>query len=168
MEYIAIKCRLILKLSQMKSLRALIKLVHYLPEHDSLMAFTRFYHIPFGGNYLFSILWKRVPPSKCLLVLMITSLCDISLEAEESLAISINRSILNESLMKKGKHWEFFFPREIMYLRSEFPFCPNCKIRHAVKLKKKIKINLFSEYFKNSFHNLFWPKLNDIIVSNTD
>ena len=94
-EYIAIKCSLILKLSQMKSLRALIKLVYYLPEHDSLMTFARFYHIPFGGNYFFSILWKRVPPSKCLLVLMITSLCDISLEAEESLAISINSSILS-------------------------------------------------------------------------
>ena len=74
---------------------------------------------------------------------MITSLCDISLEAEESLAISINSSILNESRMKKRKHWEFFFPSEIMYLRSEFPFCLNRKIRHAVKLKKKIKINLF-------------------------
>ena len=33
-----------------------------------------------------------------------TSLCDISLEAEESLAISINSSILYESRMKKSKH----------------------------------------------------------------
>lgn len=99
---------------------------------------------------------------------MIIFLCDILLEVEESLVIFINSSILNELCMKKSKYWEFFFFSEIMYLRFEFFFCLNCKIRYVVKLKKKIKINLFFEYFKNLFYNLFWFKFNDIIVSNID